>query len=229
MSQQVRTLLNWNRAAFFLHLTSFLTSVVISIVYRDGSFRGVITNDLTSHVATYQLIWVDLPFPLITAFFHGMIGYNEWFQSIYLTAPGSPLRWIEYSVTASLMTWAILQLAGVQNVFLLILAGPLANICLQAQGFLQERFPKTRLPTWIGWLIFTSQWTLIWVYYGFSANKPWFVHSIVIGCFIWFLLFGAVQLSRASKYRQELSYIALSFSAKLYLTWNLLIAAATQP
>ncbi len=224
----MKDLIRWNRAAFFLHATSFIASLFITIFYRDGSFRGIITNDFTSRVSTYQLIWVDLPFPFITAFYHGMIGYNQWFQRIYLNTPGSPLRWTEYSQTASLMTWVILQLVLVQNVMLLILAGPVANICLQAQGYLQERFPQTRIPTLIGWLIFTFQWTTIWLYYGFMPNKPWFVHTIVIGCFIGFCLFGFVQLSRASKYLQEKWFIGLSFTAKLWLTWNLLIAAIVQ-
>jgi hypothetical protein len=125
------------------------------------------------------------------------------------------------------MTWVILQLVDVQNVFLLILAGPVANIALQAQGYLQERFEKTRIPTYVGWLIFAGQWSMIWVYYAYVPSKPWFIHSIVIGCFVWFVLFGLVQLLRFSKYTQELLYISLSFTAKLYLTWNLLTAAAT--
>jgi len=137
------------------------------------------------------------------------------------------MQWVEYSITASLMTWVILQLVDVQNVFLLILAGPVANIALQAQGYLQERFEKTRIPTYVGWLIFAGQWSMIWVYYAYVPSKPWFIHSIVIGCFVWFVLFGLVQLLRFSKYTQELLYISLSFTAKLYLTWNLLTAAAT--
>lgn len=139
--QAAQKLINWNTAAFFLHTASFLAATVVSIVYRNGSFRGTIANDFNSHVGNYQLIWVDLPFPAITAFFHFCIAFNAFgFQKIYFQRVGSPLRWIEYSITASLMTWVILQLVQVNNVFLLILAGPVANIALQAQGYLQERF-----------------------------------------------------------------------------------------
>ena len=226
MSQKVHRLLNWNIAAYCLHGISFIAAVIISAIYRNGSFRGTIINDLSSHVATYQLIWVDLPFPFITATFHFMIAHNGFIQRIYLNSPGSPLRWIEYGITASLMTWVILQLVQVQNVFLLILAGPVANMILQTQGYLQGRFPQTRIFTYTGWFIFVVQWSMIWVYYGFLTNPPWFVHSIVIGCFIWFLLFGLVQLVGMSKYKQELFYIGLSFTSKLYLTWNLLVATA---
>jgi hypothetical protein len=222
MQAQKNTLIFLNRFAFFIHGSSFIAALVVSIIYAKNSFLGIIEG-----LPPYPLIWVDLPFPIITAFFHGAIGFIPYVQQKYLyyifKEHRNPIRWFEYSITASLMTWVILQLSGVTNIYLLILAGIICNIVLQAQGHLQEKLPKSWIPTLIGWIIFATQWTIIFTTF---TNRQWFVYSILIGMFIFFCFFGFVQLSRVSAYRQDLLYLTLSLTAKLYLTWNLLIAAA---
>lgn len=261
-------LIRLNIAAFALHLTSFVAAAFISGFFASQSFRTQITTDFRRYDANatgpiqggnfssaldsrgyYQLVWVDLPFPLITAIFHGFIAFNSYIRQFYLQGiaanTGNPLRWIEYSITASLMTWVILQLAGVTNLFLLILAGPVANIALQAQGHLQEKLrKKSWIPTLVGWLIFMTQWSIIFAYFFMTitserpldvAKPPWFVYSIIIGLFFWFNAFGLIQLSHLMEfpafmktgYAQDIAYLILSFTSKLFLTWNLLIGIAT--
>jgi len=236
--EQWRILYRLNIAAFILHMLTFLVALVVSIVFAKQSFQTELTSDFRGYSLTplgppeagpfatvlrslgyYQLIWVNLPFPLITAIFHLVVAfelrpqYNQW-----LFKEGrNPLRWLEYSMTASLMTWTILQLSGVTNVFLLVTLGIVANVVLQLHGYLMEVLnPKVTkatstaaaaavnwLPMLSGWFLFLGQWSVIFAYF-FSAlasprpptaaQVPWFVYSIVIGLFFQFALFGLVQI-----------------------------------
>lgn len=214
-------LITLNKIAFFVHFSSFIAALVVSILYAYKSFQGIIDG-----LEPYPLVWVDLPFPIITTLFHGLISFSPTVRKLYIyyitKENRNPLRWIEYSITASLMTWVILQLAGVSNIYILILCGIIGNITLQAQGHLQEKL-SSRIPTLIGWMIFATQWTIIFIYYSNLINPPWFVHSIVIGMFVFYCMFGFVQFSRVSAYQQDAAYLGLSLTSKLYLTWNLLI------
>lgn len=266
-----------NLAAGLLHAASFIAALAVSIAYAGQSFNTEITTDFRVYDANstgpsvagpfstvqkslgyYPLIWVDLPFPLITAIFHLAIALVPFVRQMYFDGifpgkdpsgerflAGNPLRWLEYSITASLMTWVLLQLSGVTNVFTLIVCGPIANIALQIQGHLQEKLKGTSyMPTVAGWLIFLGQWTVILSYFFTAVTSPrpldaeqvpWFVFSIIIGLFFFFCAFGLVQLAHIleyprfmkSAYAQDIAYLILSFTSKLFLTWNLLIGIAT--
>lgn len=254
------TLWYLNVAASVIHCCSFIAALIMSIVYAPQSFQAELTTDFRYHngftfqtqlqsLGSYSLIWVDLPFPAVTAIFHAVIAFSPSVWTYYVeriltvktrTSP-SILRWLEYSITASLMTWVILQLAGVTNILTLIVVGVLANIALQWQGYLQEHLKrKSWVPTIIGWIIFTGQWIIILTYFFntiSSSGAPWFVYTIVIGLFVMFLIFGLIQLTHmmkwpafmASSYAQEIAYLIMSLTSKLFLTWNLLIGIAVTP
>ena len=269
-------LIRLNKWACFLHSASFVAALVVTIVFAARSFQATLTTDFRVYGPTagtfetvlrvlgqYPLVWVDLPFPFITALFHGLIAFQPTVRAQYLKnvlgERGNQLRWQEYAITASHMTWVILQLSGVTNVVLLVLAGPVANVALQAMGHLQERelyHARLRLerkvppgtdydgmswvPTLVGWLIFAGQWGGVILPYFFAAVTsgqaavPWFVYTIIIGLLLFFACFGLVQLLHLlgrprwlrSAYHQDVAYLILSFTSKLFLTWNLLIGMA---
>lgn len=186
---------------------------MVSIVFARQSYHTELRTDFLSYNASntpnpfsvdskslgfYALIWVDLPFPIITSLFHLFIAFHPTVRAYYYEQvfqyDCNPLRWAEYSITASLMYWVILQLSGVTNIFILIVVGVLMNVALQWQGYLQELLLKKKnyVPTWTGWIIFMGQWIIILAYF-FAAvtsprppgaeRPPWFVYSIVIGLF----------------------------------------------
>jgi hypothetical protein len=67
---------------------------------------------------TLQLAWVVAAFPLITMFFHFYLG-SPWGQPAYkanLALQRNPFRWVEYSITASIMLTAIAGLSDVREV-----------------------------------------------------------------------------------------------------------------
>lgn len=273
-AKQAVILRNLNIAAFALHLASFIAALIVSIVFSASSFQAEITTDFRGYNVNatgpanagpfsstlvsksfYPLIWVNLPFPLITALFHGFIAFVPFIFKSYtdnvLTenndAASNPLRWFEYAITASLMTWVIMQLSGITNIFILLMLGIFGNIVLQFQGYLQEKtMAISRMPTLTGWLLFLAQWITIFSYFFTAitserpanvATVPWFVYSIIIGLFFLFSTFGLIQLARVFKfpkfmvtgYAQEIAYIVMSLTAKLFLTWNLLIGIAINP
>lgn len=259
-STQERVLWWLNAVACVLHASSFIAALAVSIVFASQSFRAEITSDFRRYDATgnfsseirslnvYPLIWVDLPFPIITAIFHGVIAFSPWVWNYYKESVfdegGNPLRWIEYSITASLMIWVIMQLSGVTNLLTLLVVGILGNVALQWQGYLQERMKgRSWVPTLVGWLIFMGQWIIILSYFFTAitsprpmdvARVPWFVYTIVLGLFLIFAVFGLIQLAymtgwprfMKTAYAQEIAYLVMSFTAKFFLTWNLLIGIA---
>ncbi len=245
---QKKTLWRLNVIAAIVHFSSFIAALVVSIIYASKSYQTELTTDFNTvlnSLGSYSIIWVDLPFPIITAIFHASIAFIPSIRSYYYKAifeeTGSILRWLEYSITASLMTWVILQLSGVTNILTLILTGVIANIALQWQGYLQEKLKGVSwVPTIVGWLIFSMQWSIILSYFFTTLNEeqnvPWFVYTIVIGLLIQFSLFGLVQLTymlaipkfMKSAYAAEIAFLVLSLTSKLFLTWNLLIGIITR-
>lgn len=242
--EQWRVLNRLNIVAFVLHLFLFIASLIVTIIFAPQSFQSQLTSDFRGYgndtfappeagpflstlqsLGFYQLIWVNLAFPLITAAFHFIIAfvpavrkqYNQW----VFNEGRNPLRWIEYSSTASQMTWVILQLSGVTNIFLLVIVGIVCNVALQAQGHFMELLnapPSNKknnnkhvnwTPTLSGWLIFMGMWSVIFSYFfkalasqrpSTAEQVPWFVYTIVIGLFFQFALFGFVQILRYASF-----------------------------
>lgn len=241
LAKRAERLKRLNIGAGVLHMVNFVTGLVLIILYHPQSFQGVLSVDFGvtwKRLGQYPLVWVDLPFSLITALFHLYLAFGKEsttrYRSYVFVKGYNPYRWIEYAITASLMTWVIMQVAGVTNVIALAVVGVVGNVILQFQGYLMDVFnPPNRtkttwVPTLLGWLLFCGQWALIWAYFFALDTRSWVVYTVVIGCFLWFCLFGLVQLlhyngSWKDPYTVELAYMALSYTAKFYLNWNLVI------
>jgi hypothetical protein len=147
----------------------------------------------------------------------------------------NPARWLEYSVSSSLMIVLIAQLVGISDVVaLLALFGVNASMILF--GWLQERYEE---PGAGGWLPFTFgclagivPWIAIAVYViapgsASSASPPGFVYGILISLFVFFNVFALNQWlqyrarGRWSEYLfGERVYILLSLTAKSALAWQ---------
>lgn len=270
---KVKSLRRWNLAAGILHGISFTAALVLVIIFIDQSVSTELRTDykvydaasptldiggpfsvVSTSLGFYKLSWLILAFPFITALFHFVIALNPVINASYsqstLQEGRNPYRWIEYSITASIMTWVIAQLSGVTNVFLLVTL-VLVNIALQYQGYIMEVVNVRRergnyfwSPTVIGFLLFAAQWIPIFVYFFAAITSerppaaepiPWFVYTIVFGLFFQFLLFGLVMTFHyygwpkwlRSNYYNEIAYIVLSLTSKVFLDWNLLIGILT--
>lgn len=266
-----KKLKKWNLAAGILHTVSFVGILILAAwsQAKGDTFQAEITTDFrkyesggtgpfataTASLGVYPLIWIEVPFSAITAIFHFVLAYHRTTRAKYqLLVSGeerNPWRWIEYSITASLMTWSILQLSGVTNIFMLLLAGVVMNVALQYTGHVMEvvNTPNRRkrraekqkwsvdwVPTLVGWLIFSAQWAVIFSYFftavQSSTSVPAFVWTVVLGLFFMFASFGFVQMAHFlgvkwfgldTGYGCERAFIVLSFVSKFSLDWTIVI------
>ena len=143
-------------------------------------------------------------------------------------------RWVEYSISSTLMIILISLLNAVWDVVSLIaIAG--ANVAMILFGWLQEKYEEpgkgSLLPFWFGCIAGIVPWIgmfLLLFSPGSSAEPPSFVYGIVFSLFILFNSFALVQwlqykeIGRFKDYLVgERLYITLSFVAKSLLAWQI--------
>jgi hypothetical protein len=142
-------------------------------------------------------------------------------------------RWIEYSVSASIMIVLIAMLTGIGEVTALgaIFA---VNTTMILFGLLMEHYEQPGQPTWLSyWFgVFAGAvpWILIAVYIWSptsDGSPPAFVYAIFITLFIFFNTFAVnmvLQYRQTGPWRDyvfgESAYIFLSLTAKSALAWQ---------
>jgi heliorhodopsin len=145
-------------------------------------------------------------------------------------------RWIEYSLSASLMIVVIAMITGISDVAaLLALFGVNASMILF--GLLQERYEEPGsglLAFWLGCLAGAVPWVAIGVYLagpGETAAPPAFVYAIYVSLFLFFNAFAVnmwLQYRRIGPWRDyrvgESAYMVLSLTAKSLLAWQVFAA-----
>lgn len=142
-------------------------------------------------------------------------------------------RWVEYSVSATIMVLLIGFYSGITNITAVIaVAG--ANVAMILCGWLQERMnplgrtSTTMLPFWFGTIAGIAPWIAIAVQIVGSETVPGFVYGIVIVQFVLFFSFGLNQwlqyrgIGKWSDYIYgEKAYLVLSLVAKSLLAWQI--------
>ncbi len=155
-----------------------------------------------------------------------------------LRAGVNRFRWIEYSLSATIMVLLIgfyNGLTGVTEVIAIIGA----NVAMILFGWLQElmnppgRTRTTMLPFWFGCIAGGAPWVAILVnVIGASSDStitvPGFVYGIVVSLFIFFMSFALnqwLQYRRVGKWADygygEKVYLVLSLVAKSALAWQI--------
>lgn len=144
-------------------------------------------------------------------------------------------RWVEYSLSSSLMMVVIAQLVGIADITaLLAIVGVNASMILF--GWLQEKYEEPGgggwLPFWFGCIAGAVPWIAVVVYViapqsPSDASPPGFVYAIVVSLFLFFNIFALNQwLQYRAKGRWadylfgETIYIVLSLVAKSLLAWQ---------
>jgi hypothetical protein len=142
-------------------------------------------------------------------------------------------RWVEYSVSATIMVLLIGFYSGITNITSVI-AVIGANVAMILFGWLQERMnppgrsSTTMMPFWFGTIAGIAPWIAIAAQIIGSETVPGFVYGIVIVQFVLFFSFGLNQwlqyrgLGRWSDYIfGEKAYLVLSLAAKSLLAWQI--------
>lgn len=154
----------------------------------------------------------------------------------YSRVPRVPHRWLEYSVSASIMMVCILLLTGITDIWTLLLA---FTLCAgtQAMGYLGEFEMASWRYFYVGCLLMTPIWVV--VYYSFyksisNANKepPEFVKYIVWSLFLLFMCFAWVNFRQRrgsiTWVGAEYWYMFFSLTAKTALAWQIFYGALTR-
>lgn len=145
-------------------------------------------------------------------------------------------RWIEYSVSSSLMILLIAQITGISDYGALIgIVGVNASMILF--GWLQERYATPGNGDWLPFIFGCFAGMVPWIIVLISvlspnspsdATPPGFVYGIIISIFVLFNAFAYVQYKQYSAkgkwksyLRGENTYIVLSFVAKSALAMQI--------
>jgi hypothetical protein len=142
-------------------------------------------------------------------------------------------RWIEYSISATIMVLLIGFYSGITNITAVV-AVIGANVAMILFGWLQERMnppgrtTTTMLPFWFGTIAGIAPWVGILIQIVGSKTVPGFVYGIVIVQFVLFFSFGLnqwLQYRRVGKWTDylygEKVYLVLSLAAESLLAWQI--------
>jgi hypothetical protein len=160
-------------------------------------------------------------------------GVFEWYKRNLLLHRNYG-RWIEYSVSSSLMIVLIAMLCGISDVAALM-AIFAANASMILFGLLMEKYESPGRPSWLSYLFgcFAGivPWLAIMVYVWSpgldGVAPPAFVYGIIASLFVFFNIFALnmlLQYKQVGPWRDylfgEKTYILLSLTAKALLAWQ---------
>ncbi len=239
-SERLAGLRRWNLGLTVLHLVQAAAILVLA-----GDFAITVTSSFpegppgTQPPAPEALF--DVPIGLAVATFLGLAALDHLLtatvgRSVYerdLLAGINRFRWVEYSVSATLMVLLISFYSGITGINAVIaVAG--ANVAMILFGWIQERMnppgrtTTTMMPFWFGTLVGLAPWAVILTNVLGSATVPGFVYGIIVAQGILFFSFGLNQwlqyrgVGRWTDYGYgEKVYLVLSLVAKSLLAWQI--------
>lgn len=249
MIDQFKNLRKLNLIAGCLHLASLLAILFLS---TDVSLPVIATYmsdapGTDSFAAPIELFSLNISYTVaafmaLSAFFHFFVSSGPIFPKYVdgLKRHINIYRWVEYSLSSSIMIVIILQLNGVTD-YIALIAIFGVNVSMILFGWLQERYSQPgsgdMLPFWFGCIAGAVPWIAIFINMlspqgPAETTVPGFVIGIVISLFIFFNCFAIVQWKQyraqgkwADYLHGERWYIILSLVAKSLLAWQVFIGA----
>lgn len=228
----------------FMHLVQGILILILSktfILPISGSFLEF--NKSTQGLEPTSKLIFNLSLPVLIAIFfflsaaaHTIIAtfYNKKYNDD-LSHGLNKARWIEYSISASIMMVAIALLVGVYDFMSLIMIFALTSI-MNLMGLVMEIHNQTTKKTnwlsfWIGCISGAIPWIVIAFYFWFGAingsKAPDFVYWIFVSIFVFFNCFAVnmvLQYKKIGSWKNylygEKAYIILSLVAKSLLAWQ---------
>ena len=243
-------LFRWNAILAALHCIQFLAILALSFAKSPVVTSPVVStylryDETTRHLVTAQRAIWDLPigpavalFFLMSAIAHFSMAFpaRRWYEA-HLARGQNPIRWIEYSLSSSVMIVVIAALAGVQEVGTLIAIFG-ANAAMILFGWSMEIANEGRpRPQWqhyiFGCIVGAVPWLVIFVTILISATEPGsapipaFVIAIFVTLFLAFNVFAinlVLQYGKIGRWRDylygERAYMLFSLIAKSLLAWQ---------
>jgi hypothetical protein len=232
----------WNVAAGGAHLLQFLLIVVLSTDFSLPVTASYVAGP-PGTPASDPVVLFDLPlawgvalFFFLSALFHFLVASPVFYPRYArgLANTHNYFRWVEYSLSSSVMIVLIAQIVGIFDATaLLALFGVNASMILF--GWLQEKYEQPgggMLPFVFGCIAGIVPWIAIVLMVASPGattdiQTPGFVYGIIVSLFVLFNSFALVQwlqykpVGKWSDYlRGERAYIILSLVAKSLLAWQ---------
>ncbi len=188
----------------------------------------------TTTLFDLRVAWAVAAFLFISAIAHLLIASPGVFpRYVRMLREGrNDYRWVEYSVSASIMAVLIALLPGINDVAAVIAIFGV-NAAMIFFGLLQERYERpggSLLPFWLGSLVGITPWVAIGLYltgFGTGSEPPGFVYGIFFSIFLFFMSFAVnqwLQYKRIGPWKDylvgERVYVLLSLVAKSALAWQ---------
>jgi len=239
------SLRRYNVIAGTLHLVQMIVVLILSNDFWLPVVSRYMSDAPGSGKFAEPIILLEAPigylvalFLALSAFFHFLVASPKFFgrYSTGLTEQRNYFRWVEYSISSSIMILLIAMITGVSDVAALIsLFGVNASMILF--GWLQEKYETPGNGGWLPFIFGCIAGIVPWlaiVFYVLSiggpadTSAPAFVYGIVVSLFLLFNVFALVQwlqYKKAGKWndyiRGEKTYITLSLVAKSALAWQI--------
>jgi hypothetical protein len=158
-------------------------------------------------------------------------GVFQWYTA-NLAQNRNYARWIEYSISSSIMVTLIAMLPGIYDIAALV-AIFAVNSMMILFGLLMEKYEQPGNPNWLSYIFGCIAGIVPWLiiaYYIWSpttdTSPPNFVYAIFVVLFIFFNSFAInmiLQYKQVGPWRNyvfgESTYIFLSLTAKTVLAW----------
>ena len=201
---------------------------------------GAVFESELEHVADISLYYVYVAVPFVTAMHYAFTLYfwegkpSKWYHFQHAVTKGYyPVRWIEYAISASIMTFALGLLCGLTDI--VVLAQLMSvNVAVQLFGLSSEAVAaKTNKKGSIigkyelflyGALVFCISWfsSIFASFVKHASEAPDFVVVLVIGITLLYASFPFVHfkyLRGWSFQKADRAYDTLSVTSKLFLDW----------
>ena len=242
-AERLRSLRRYNLGAGVLHLLQAMVVVVLATDFALPVTASYIQGPPgspdyeTVTLVEVPLAWGVALFFALSALAHAWVASPVGFARYAddLAQQRNYARWVEYSLSSSVMIWLIAQICSVTDLFTLI-ALFAVNASMILFGWLQEKYEVPgsggMLPFWFGCFAGAIPWlviVLLLIQPGSTTDvaTPGFVYGIVISLFVFFNIFALVQyvqykqVGRWKDYLNgERTYITLSLVAKSLLAWQ---------
>jgi hypothetical protein len=215
-------------------------AISVSTLNLNGPPGTPIDDGTLVEVVSIRIAWATAAFSALSALFHAIVvsppGFARYRRE--LERGRNRFRWVEYSLSATLMIVLIALITGITDLAALV-GIAFANAAMILFGWLMEvaNRPDRRpwwTPFWFGCVAGAAPWLAIVAYLVVNTNQegaqgpPTFVYAILVTIFV---LFNSFALNQWLQYRRvgpwrdylvgETTYVVLSLVAKGALAWQI--------
>jgi hypothetical protein len=236
----LRSLRWWNLALTVLHAGQAVAVLVLATDFAITVTRSLPTGPPGSTPESPEAL-VDVPIGAAVALFLALAALDHLLTGTVLRRTYDDdlrgginrFRWVEYSLSATLMVLLIASYTGITGITALIgIAG--ANVAMILFGWLQEstnppgQVEVSMRPFWFGCIAGAAPWVAIGYNLVAAEQVPDFVVGIFVSLFLFFNSFAVnqwLQYRRIGPWRSyafgEKGYLVLSLLAKSALAWQI--------